>query len=93
MSYFCSVSESVKRSRAEVIMAILSAAREGVYKTRLMYKVNMNLASFNRYLTELMEVGLIVRVDDSGGNAVYRITERGESLLDLLEKAEEFISL
>jgi predicted transcriptional regulator len=74
-------------------MAILNAAREGACKTRLMYNVNMNLASFNRYLRELTGEGLIAKVNGSHGEITYRTTERGRSLLELLKKAEEFISL
>jgi len=83
----------MKRSRAEVIIAILSAAREGAGKTRLMYRVNMNFALFNRYLRELKGAGLIVELNGSRGEVVYRTTERGENLLRLLKKAEKFVSL
>lgn len=74
-------------------MAILSAAKDGASKTRLMYKVNMNLASFNRYLRELTAAGLIAKVSGSHGEMKYRTTEHGKNLLQLLEKAEKFISL
>lgn len=83
----------MKRSRTEVIMAILNAAREGACKTRLMYNVNMNLASFNKYLRELTKAELIAVVNDPNGKETYKTTERGKNLLQLLEKAEEFVSL
>lgn len=74
-------------------MAILKAAKEEACKTRLMYTVNMNLASFNKYLRELTEADLIAKIDDSLGKTIYKTTERGINLLQLLEKAEEFVSL
>lgn len=74
-------------------MAILNAAREGACKTRLMYNVNMNLASFNKYLRELTKAELIAVVNDPNGKETYKTTERGKNLLQLLEKAEEFVSL
>jgi predicted transcriptional regulator len=83
----------MKRTRTEVIMAILKAAKDEACKTRLMYTVNMNLASFNKYLRELTEAGLIVKVDDPLSKTIYKTTERGINLLQLLEKAEEFVSL
>ena len=83
----------MKRSRTEVIMAILKAAKDEACKTRLMYNVNMNLTSFNKYLHELTERGLIAMVNDSLDKMMYKTTERGKNLLQLLEEAEEFISL
>jgi len=58
-----------------------------------MYNVNMNLTSFNKYLHELTERGLIAMVNDSLDKMMYKTTERGKNLLQLLEEAEEFISL
>jgi predicted transcriptional regulator len=83
----------MKRSRTEVIIEILNAAKNDACKTRLMYTVNMNLASFNKYLRELIRAGLIAKVHGSQDKVTYRITERGKNLLQLLEKAEEFVSL
>jgi predicted transcriptional regulator len=74
-------------------MAILKAAKDEACKTRLMYTVNMNLASFNKYLRELTERGLIAIVNDSPDKMMYKTTERGKNLLQLLEEAEKFISL
>jgi predicted transcriptional regulator len=83
----------MKRSRTEVIVEILNAAKNDACKTRLMYNVNMNLASFNKYLRELTKAGLVAKINNSQNKVTYKITERGKSLLELLEKAEEFISL
>jgi len=82
----------LRRSRAEVIIDILNAAKEESGKTRIMYDANMNLASFNKYLRKLTKAGLIVRIEGSHDKVVYRTTERGINLLQLLEKVEEFIS-
>jgi predicted transcriptional regulator len=83
----------MKRSRVEIIMAVLDYAMKGAGKTQLMYKVNMNLASFNRYLRELIEAGLIVEVNESTNKVLYKTTKNGMDLLKLLKRAEEFISL
>ncbi|RLC74428.1 MAG: transcriptional regulator [Chloroflexi bacterium] len=86
----------VRRSRAEVIINILSEALSGVNKTRLMYKCNLNFARFNRYLQELLDAGLIERVDGRVDNPtvpLYRTTEKGRELLSVLRKADEFISI
>ena len=83
-----------RRSRAEVIIDILSEALSGANKTRLMYRCNMNFLRFNRYLKELMDAGLIELVDTSpDGVAVYKTTEDGRELLKVLRKANEFLSV
>jgi len=86
----------VRRSRAEVIVNMLNEALNGVNKTRLMYKCNLNFDRFNRYLQELLDTGLIERVDGQANNQavpLYRTTEKGRELLSVLRKANEFISI
>ena len=83
-----------RRSRVEVIMDILSEARKGSNKTRIMYRCNLNFVCFNRYFKELLEKGLIVEVAlDPDGIRVYKTTDKGLQLLEVLKKAKDLISL
>ena len=78
----------------EVIADILTKALNGAKKTRIMYRANLNFLRANRYLSELLERGLIVEEDDpNGGSVYYRTTERGKELLKVLKKAEELVSI
>jgi predicted transcriptional regulator len=82
-----------RRGRTEVVCDILSEALEGVNKTRLMYHCNMNFLRFNRYLEELLEAGLLVRVDSNPNSVVlYKTTDNGRELLRVLRRANEFLS-
>lgn len=82
-----------RRGRTEVVCDILSEALEGANKTRLMYHCNMNFLRFNRYLEELLEAGLVVRVDSNPNNVVlYKTTDNGRELLRVLRRANEFLS-
>jgi predicted transcriptional regulator len=82
-----------RRGRTEVVCDILSEALEGANKTRLMYHCNMNFMRFNRYLEELLEAGLLVRVDSNPNSVVlYKTTDNGRELLRVLRKANEFLS-
>ena len=76
----------------EVIVDILTEALEGANKTRIMYRANLNFMRFNCYLSELVENGLLV-VEDGGGRVVYRVTERGKTLLETLRKAQGFMAV
>ena len=82
-----------RRSRTEVIRDILAEALSGANKTRIMYRANLNFLRFKRYFSELVEKGLIAEVDNPGGGIVFKTTEKGKALLELLRKAEQFISL
>ena len=83
-----------RRSRIQVIIDILTEASEGANKTRIMYRANLNFLRFKRYLSELLDKGLIIEVNNPGsGKVTYEITEEGKALLEVLKKAERFISL
>jgi predicted transcriptional regulator len=79
----------------EVIVEILTEALGGVNKTRLMYRCNLNLGRFNRYLKELLDAGLIERVvaNPEGDVVLYRTTDKGRELLKILRRVGEFMSV
>ncbi|MEM2911588.1 MAG: winged helix-turn-helix domain-containing protein [Candidatus Bathyarchaeia archaeon] len=83
-----------RRSRTEVILDILSEALEGVNKTRLMYSCNLNFGRFNLYFKELLNAGLIEKLDSNpGGVVVYKTTDKGRELLEVLRKANRLLSI
>lgn len=83
-----------RRSRTGVIVDILNEALNNASKTRIMYRCNLNFASLNRYLQELIDTGLVECMDaDSEGIALYKTTDKGRELLKVLQKASEFLSI
>lgn len=83
-----------RRSRAEVVADILSEALDGANKTRLMYRCNMNFARFNRYLRELLDAGVVKRVNPNPkGLILYKTTDEGRELLTVLRKANKLMSI
>ena len=86
--------KSLRRSRAQVISEILSEASEGANKTRLMYRCNLNLARFNCYLRELLDAGVIGRVNPNPkGVPLYKTTDKGRELLMILRQASKFVAI
>ena len=59
---------------------------------RIMYRANLNFERFNRYFGDLLRKGFIEEINNGNGRMSYKITERGEHLLEVLKKAEELIS-
>lgn len=83
-----------RRSRTQVIIDILAEASEGANKTRILYRANLNFFRFNRYVSELLDKGLIAEVNNPEScRVMYKITEEGKALPEVLNKAERFISL
>ena len=83
-----------RRSRTQVIIDILTEASGGANKTRIMYRANLNFFRFNKYFSELPNKGLIAKVNNPhSGRFVYKTMEEGKTLLEVLKKAERFISL
>ncbi len=66
------------RDRLQIIADILSVVRDGAKKTHVMYQANLSFTLLKRYLTEVLEAGL-VRCDDED---CYRLTGRGRAFLD-----------
>jgi predicted transcriptional regulator len=83
-----------RRSRIEVICNILSEALGGANKTRLMYHCNLNFMRFNCYLQELLDTGLLERIDSNPeGVVLYKTSDKGRELIKVLRKANEFLSV
>jgi len=72
---------------------ILTEALQGANKTRIMYRSNLNFLRFNRYLSEMLENGLLTEENHENGRVIYRVTESGKALLQTLRKAQEFMAI
>lgn len=81
-----------RRSRLQVIADILAEALNGANKTRIMYRANLNFLRFDRYLSDLLDKGLIARKNTSDGRVIYRTTDRGKRFVKIISNAEEIIS-
>ena len=75
-----------RRSKLEIMADILSTAREGVRKTRIIYGANLNFNRAERYILFLEERGLI-----KNSGAVYETTEKGKEFLHEYRRIKELI--
>ena len=81
-----------RRSWPEITVEILGVVLTPSNKMRIMYKANLNFERFNRYFYDLLRKGFIREMNGEDGRIVYKITERGRTLLDVLRKAEALIT-
>jgi len=84
-----------RRSNIEVIADMLRLGEAG--KTEIMYSANMSYAQLQKYLTFLLQLGLIDKVTVGNPVVTYRVTRKGlrllrsiDSILETLELREEF---
>jgi len=81
-----------RRGWQEITLDILEVTLTPTNKMRIMYKSNLNFERFSRYFNDLLRKGLIEEENDSNGRVVYKATERGRTLLEVLKKAQELAS-
>lgn len=80
-----------RRDRLEVINEILDVAVDGVVKTRIMYRTNVNFRQFENYVDPLLDAGLI-EVSDNDSRRIYRTTDKGKVLLSKLSETRWIFS-
>ena len=80
-----------RRSWPGITLDILEATLTPSNKMRVMYKSNLNFERFNRYFYDLLRKGFIEEKNGSNGRLVYKTTERGRTLLEVLRKAQDLV--
>ncbi len=71
----------VKRSRLEIMAEILSCAKDGGNKTKIVYDAYLNFKQAEQYLNYLMEEELLTIYSDEN-RTVYYTTEKGAKMLE-----------
>ena len=70
----------------EMVCDILNVLSEGPTKpTHILYKANMSWKVLSAYLEYLIGRGLVDREEQGGKRSVYKITQKGESIVELYE--------
>jgi len=69
------------RDKLEIVRDVLSAALGKEKKTRIMYQANLSYQLMEKYLTNLLETGLVVCMDGTS----YMVTKKGKEFLQMYE--------
>jgi predicted transcriptional regulator len=80
-----------RRSSIEVIADMLRLGEAG--KTEIMYSANMSNSQLQKYLSFLLQLGLITRVTVGNPVVTYRVTRKGLRLLRNIESILEMLGL
>ncbi len=80
-----------RRSSFEVIADMLRLGEAG--KTEIMYSANMSYRQLQKYLTFMLQLGLITKVTVGNPVVTYRVTRKGLRLLRSIEGILEILEL
>jgi predicted transcriptional regulator len=80
-----------RRGHGEIVIDILEAALKPQKKMRIMYGANLNFERFNRYFYELLRKGLIEEASDPDEKQLYKISDRGKTLLLTLKTGRDML--
>jgi predicted transcriptional regulator len=80
-----------RRSSIEVIADMLRLGEAG--KTEIMYSANMSYHQLQKYLTFMLQLGLITKVMVGNPVVTYRVTRKGLRLLRSIEGVLEILEL
>ena len=78
-----------KRDTLTIIANALSESTNGISKTRLVYKTNLNFKSIKKYLVFLLNNGFL-SVYNVDGKEVFKTTEKGLLLLKQLRNIKDY---
>lgn len=87
------VSYTKHRSRWDILLDILKviSEEEGVKKTRIMQKTNLDWRSFKKYFDFLVDHSFLRVGDELGKRKSYKLTKNGRNLLVELQEVTEMI--
>ena len=76
----------LRRSPMEMICDVLGVLSNGPTKpTHILYKANMSWKVLTTFLDYLLRQGLIERDDQGGKRSLYKLTNKGRSILELYD--------
>jgi predicted transcriptional regulator len=81
-----------RRSTIQIVAEILRLLRLGeASRTEVMYTVNMSHHQARKYVSWLLELGLVEEIDKEHRFACYRATSKGLQLLSQIEHMQEML--
>ncbi|HZY94415.1 MAG TPA: winged helix-turn-helix domain-containing protein [Candidatus Bathyarchaeia archaeon] len=78
-----------RRDTTRIIFEILSLARNGTSKTRIVNRANLNFRLAGKYVSFLVAKEMLREIRDGRGRTQYQLTSTGERLLHFLSEVEK----
>jgi predicted transcriptional regulator len=80
----------VQRDRISIIVDVLEAARQGMPKTQIMYRVNLDYKTLNQYVELLLKNELLSKILNK---RIYKTTDRGIDFLECYHEVMELLKV
>ena len=74
-----------RRCEFEIINEILSLAKDGTKKTRILYQTNLSYTQLQNYLNHLLDND-ILRIENNNSTKIYKTTDKGLSIIKNINK-------
>lgn len=75
----------MRRNDLDICADILQVAKTGAKKTQIVYQANLNFKIVKKYLSRLIDTGMLMTADES---SLYTTTNRG---IEFLEQYTELV--
>jgi predicted transcriptional regulator len=76
----------MRRNDLDICADILQVAKAGAKKTQIVYQANLNFKIVKKYLSRLIDTGMLMTADES---SLYTTTNRG---IEFLEQYSELVT-
>jgi predicted transcriptional regulator len=76
-----------RRARHDIVMEILKAAKDGMKKTKIMYKASLSFPQLEHYLTALKKASFIT--EESG---IWKTTEKGLHVIEACKICQRLLT-
>jgi predicted transcriptional regulator len=83
----------MRRSRVDIIIDILEAAREGANKTSIVYKTNLNFKLADEFLNLLQKHSLLENKSDADMKIKYITTVKGKTFLKKTQEITLYLEI
>jgi len=79
-----------RRNRLFIVAEILRVAREGAFKTQIMYKASLSFAQLSLYLSLLVKLKFLEAVERDE-KIIYKTTSKGVKYLESYEEIRRLL--
>jgi len=74
-----------RRSEIEIIGEILSLAKDGTRKTRILYQTNLSYSQLQTYLSSLLKSN-VLKMENFNAVKTYKTTDKGLAVMENINK-------
>jgi predicted transcriptional regulator len=74
-----------RRSEIEIIGEILSLAKDGTRKTRILYQTNLSYTQLQTYLSSLLKLN-VLKIENFNSVKTYKTTDKGLAVMKNINK-------